>query len=130
MKPNSRYLSKLLARSEIDGYLKRREMSGEELFSSEKLVIKLGANIAVSQTRPYLPPTIRTRDVVSQPRRVPSQPILVVAPAGYAVRAAGASDDEGKDQEREQEDDEYSHTDEVDAEEALLLPVRADEAGE
>lgn len=68
--------------------------------------------------------------MVPQPRGEPFQPVLFVAAAGDDVAAVGSSDDEGEDKENQEEDDEERHTEEVERQKALLVPVSADEASE
>lgn len=111
--------------------LKRRKMSSKEIGSRNKLMSKLSTNLGSSQTRPYLPPILIPSDMISQPRRETLQPVLLephTAPSD-GVRAVRARDHEGEDEDHEQQHDEDEHGDEVDGEEAFLLPVGADESG-
>lgn len=69
-------------------------------------------------------------DVVAEPGGVAGEAVLAVGAAGDGVGAVGAGDDEGEDKESEEENDENDHAEKVGGEEALLVPVRTDEASE
>lgn len=110
--------------------LKRRDVSHEELIGGDIVLAELGADIGLSEASPDLVPVSGIGDVVPQPRREPFQPVLLVGAAGDDVAAVGMTDDEGEDEEDEEEADEEPHTEEVEGQKALLVPVSADESGE
>lgn len=68
--------------------------------------------------------------MVPQPGREALQPVLPEAHSRDGVGVVRSRDDEGEDEEDEEEDDEHEHADEVEAKEAFLLPIGAEEAGE
>ena len=102
-------------------------MSSEEISGGDVI---LGADLRVSQTGPNLGPIIIAGDVVAEPGREASKAVLAEGHARDGVGPARASDYKGEDEEDEEEEDEDEHTDEVEAEEAFLLPIGADEASE
>lgn len=103
-------------------------MSGEELISSNKLIIKLRTNIRISQTRPYLPPTISIGNMIPKPGGETCKSVLAETPTGHGICAVRARDDKGKNEEHKEEEDENGHTDQIDTQESLLFPVSTDEA--
>lgn len=105
-------------------------MRGKEISSRDILASELRADLRLSQTRPNSAPIVVAGDVIPEPGGEAVEAVLAEGHAGGSVGAAVARDDECEDEEDEEEDDEHEHADEVEAEEALLLPVGADEAGE
>ncbi|GER35978.1 atypical CYS HIS rich thioredoxin 2 [Striga asiatica] len=107
------------------GRIRREEIRRRDVPTGE-----LGADLGIRQTRPYPPPAVAVGDPIPEPGRVTPEPVLARGHPVDRVRAVGARDDEREHEKGEEEDDEDEHTDEVEAEEALLLPVGADESGE
>lgn len=105
-------------------------MSREELFSGDVILVKVWTNVRLSQTGPNLLPVPGVGDVASEPLWEATELVLLVGSAGDGVGPVRARDDEGEDEEDEEEADEDGHATEVEGEEALAVPVGADEAGE
>jgi len=105
-------------------------MGIEELISSDVILGELRADIRSSQTGPYLLPTPGTGDVVPQPGGEAVKPVLLVASSGDIIGSIGSGDDECEDENEEEEGDEESHTEEVEGEETLFVPVGTDKTGQ
>ena len=105
-------------------------MGGEELIGGDVILIKFGADVGVGQTGANLGPILGADDPVAEPVGEAVEAILAVVAAGDGEAAVVAGDDEGEDEKDEEEGDEDGHAEEVEGEEALLVPVGADEAGE
>lgn len=103
-------------------------MRVEEIGGGEVLGGELGAGTGLGQTGPNPGPIIVAGDVVAGPGGEAGEAVLVEGHAGDGVGAGVAGDDEGEDEEDEEEDDEHEHADQVEPQEALLLPVGPHEA--
>ncbi|THU52961.1 hypothetical protein C4D60_Mb10t09400 [Musa balbisiana] len=104
------------------------EVGPKELIGGEVGLIpaKFLANIGRAEAGADLRPVVG--DVMAEPNGEAAEAVLAVGAAGDRVGAVGASDGEGEDEEGEEEDDEGGHAEEVGGEQALLVPVGADEA--
>lgn len=105
-------------------------MGGEELIGGDVILIEFGADVGVGQTGANLGPILGAGDLVTEPVGEAVEAVLAVVATGDGEAAVAAGDDEGEDEEDEEEGDEDGHAEEVEGEEALLVPVGADEAGE
>lgn len=105
-------------------------MGGEELRGGEILSGEFRAYPRLGQTGPDPGPVVVPDDVDFEPVGEAGEAVLAEGGGGGGVGAGVAGGDEGEDEEDEEEEDEDEHTDEVEAEEAFLLPIGADEASE
>lgn len=105
-------------------------MSGEKLIRRDVILGKPTTNVGLRQTGPNLVPVSGVGDVVPEPWREAVEPILPVPSAWDGVPAVRARDHEGEDKDNEEEDNEDGHAEKVQGEEALAVPVGADESGQ
>ncbi|GMN53132.1 hypothetical protein TIFTF001_022266 [Ficus carica] len=114
----------------VDNLILRRDVGGEELIGGDVILIEFGADVGVGQTGANLGPILGAGDLVTEPVGEAVEAVLAVVATGDGEAAVAAGDDEGEDEEDEEEGDEDGHAEEVEGEEALLVPVGADEARE
>lgn len=110
--------------------LERRDVSGEELIGVDVILREASTDIGIGQTGPNLGPILGAGDLVAEPVGEAVEAVLLVVAAGDGVAAVAARDDECEDEEDEEKGDQDGHAEEVERQQPLLVPVRANEAGE
>lgn len=110
--------------------LKGRYASHEKLISRDIILGKLGADIGLRQTGPNLQPMGGIGDVVLEPVGEAVEAVLPVSPAGNGITAIATSDEESTDEKDEKQGYEDGHTEKIESQKALLVPISTHKAGE
>ena len=94
-------------------YLERRDVSREELVSSDIILSQLGTNISLRKTRPNLVPILGINDMIPQPRGKSLKPILSITSPRHIIATISARDHKSEDQKDQQKPYENCHAAEI-----------------